>query len=40
MSKTNNDMESRQEDVDWYDLSLAGALHGMDDEVIPDYKTK
>jgi hypothetical protein len=37
MSKAKNDTESRQEDLEWYDLSLAGALHGMDDEVIQDY---
>jgi hypothetical protein len=28
---------SRQEDLEWYDISLAGAMRGIEDDAIPDY---
>ncbi|HLP58202.1 MAG TPA: DUF2281 domain-containing protein [Candidatus Deferrimicrobium sp.] len=37
MSRAKSDTESRLEDLEFYDFSLAEAMRGMDDEVIHDY---
>ena len=38
MSKTKNDSSgSRQEDLEWYELSLAEAARGIEDDDIPEY---
>lgn len=37
MSKAKSDTASRQEALEWYDLSLAAAVRGIGDEDIPDY---
>jgi hypothetical protein len=36
LKKTKNG-DSRKEDTEWRDFSLAGALRGMEDDDFPDY---
>jgi hypothetical protein len=37
INKAKRDTASRQEDLEWYELSLAAAVRGIEDEDIPDY---
>jgi hypothetical protein len=38
LSKTKNgSSDSRQEDLEWYELSLAEAARGIEDDDIPEY---
>ncbi|MCP5104245.1 MAG: DUF2281 domain-containing protein [bacterium] len=37
MNKAKSEAASRQDDLEWYNLSLAGAARGIDDEAIQDY---
>lgn len=37
MNKKNCNNDTRQEEIEWYALSLAGAVRGIEDDAIPDY---